>query len=362
MELNLDAIEFGKMQIIAAVLIFLSTLLVACIFGMTGIGLNDLLTFKFNIVLEKILANLPTIILFFLVLSLPVALITVFAKRMEKINLIIVATISSFLALIIAMVLFPALQSFWIAGIFYIIAVFLAIEEAFTKFKEIKKRIIARASWSTMGKVASVISISLVVLLLANIVPQQEEYLEKVDDFSAGIVETVMPSTGGNSGITSVLVDAIVDTQLATVNALLNNSVYTKLREKTDPDVILFVATADTTSEYFKGPEFRKEIEKQINQTGTGVMQEISLVKIIREQFPAIETIEKTVPLGVIMGLLHALAIAGIFSMLAMFLCKPTAAIYGIIAEKTLTALLPQEQQKAPPQQTAKAPPQQTVK
>ena len=155
--MDTNAVEFEKIQIIAAVLIFLSTLLVAGIFGMTGIGLNDLLTFKFNIVLEKILANLTTIILFFLAFSLPIAIITVFAKRMEKINLIIVATVSSLLALIIAMLLFPALQGFWIIGIFYIIAVFLAVEEAFTKYREIKKRIVARSSWSTIGKTASLI-------------------------------------------------------------------------------------------------------------------------------------------------------------------------------------------------------------
>ncbi len=354
MELNIDTIKFGKMQIIAAALIFLSTLLVACVFGMTGIGLNDLLTFKFNIVLEKILANLGTIILFFLVLSLPVAIITVFAKRMEKINLIIVAMISSFLALIISMLLFPALQSFWIVGIFYIIAVFLVIEEAFTKYKEVKTRIVARASWSTMGKVASIISIGLVILILANVAPAHEEYLEKVDEFSMGIVETVMPSVGGNSGVTSVLVDAIVDTQVATVDALLNNPAYAKLREKTDPDVMIFVAAADGTSDYLKGPEFRGTIEQQINETGTGVMQEISIVEIMRTQFPVLETVEKTVPLGIIMGLLHALAIAGIFSMLAMFLCKPTSVIYATITEKALSVLKSAEPQKVKPQQTVK--------
>ena len=362
MELDIDSIEFGKIQIIAAALIFLTTLLVACIFGMTGIGLNDLLTFKFNIVLEKIIANIGTIVLFFLVLSLPIAMITVFAKKMEKINIIIVAMISSFLAIIIAMLLFPALQSFWIVGIVYIIAVFLAIEEAFTKYKEVKTRIVARASWSTMGKVASIISIGLVILILANVAPAHEEYLEKVDEFGVGFVETVMPSVGGDSGITSVLVNAIVDTQVATVDALLNNPAYAKLREKTDPDVMIFVAAADGTSEYFKGSEFRDTIEQQINETGTGVMQEISLIGILREQFPAIETVEKTVPLGIIMGLLHALAIAGIFSMVAMFLCKPTVVIYATITEKALSVLQPSEPKKTPPRQTAKTSPQQTVK
>ena len=362
MELEIDSIEFGKMQIIAAVVIFLSTLLVASIFGMTGIGLNDLLTFKFNIVLEKLLANLPAMILFFLTLSLPVALITVFAKRMKKINVIITAMISSFLAMIIAMFLFPALQGFWIVGIIYIIAVFLVIEEAFTKYLEVKKRIVARASWSTMGKMASIISIGLVILILANIAPQHEEYLEKVDDFSMGFMETIMPSSGGNSGITSVLVDTIVDTQIATVDILLNNGAYTKLREKTDPDVMIFVALADGTSEYFKGQEFRTTIEQQINEAGTNVMQEISVVEIMRTQFPVLETVEKTVPLGIIVGIFHALAIAGIFSMLAMFLCKPTAAIYGVIADKALSVLETSESQKEQPQKTAKTPPQQTVK
>ncbi len=346
MELDIGTIKFGKMQIAAVALIFLSTLLVASIFGMTGIGLNDLLTFKFNIVLEKLLANFGTFILFFLVLSLPIALITIFAKKMEKINIIITAMISSFLALMIAMLLFPNLQSFWIIGIFYIIAVFLAIEEAFTKYKEVKTRIAARASWSTMGKVTSLISIGLVVLILANVAPAHEKYLEKVDEFSVGIVETVMPSIGGNSGITSVLVDTIVDTQVTTVDILLNNPAYTKLREKTDPDVMIFVTAADGTSNYLKGPEFRDTIEQQINEAGTGIMQEISIVEIIRTQFPVLETVEKTVPLGIIMGLLHALAVAGIFSMLAMFLCKPTAAIYGMIAETALSALQPPKQQK----------------
>src|SRR3989338_7840388 len=113
MEISEDALAFGKIQIAAAIAIFAATMLWAAFFGLTGIGLNDFLTLKFNIVLEKILANLPTVALFLLTFSLPVAIITAFAKKMEKISLMLLSGVSSFFALTIAMLLFPAMQSFW---------------------------------------------------------------------------------------------------------------------------------------------------------------------------------------------------------------------------------------------------------
>ncbi|MFA4856018.1 MAG: hypothetical protein WC634_05555 [archaeon] len=336
MEISEDALAFGKIQIAAAIAIFAATMLWAAFFGLTGMSLNDFLTLKFNIVLEKILANLPAVALFLLTFSLPVAIITAFAKKMEKINLMLLSGVSSFFALTIAMLLFPAMQGFWIVAIFYIIGIFLAVEEAFTKRLELKKRITARTNWSATGKTAALVSIGLVVLFISSIAPEHEQYLGKVDDFAMSFVEIAIPSNGKNPGITSAITDTIVNTQIATVNALLENSAYTKLKGKTDPDVMLFVATADATREYFKGPEFRKTIEKTLNETSTDVMGEIKIVAIMREQFPVLNTVEKVVPLGILFGLAQALAIAGLFSMLALFICRPMAVVYGLITEKAL--------------------------
>ncbi len=107
MELNSEALAFGKTQIAAAALIFLSTLLWACSFGLTGIASNDFFTFKFHIILGKALsANMA---LFLLTFPLPIAFMATFAKRMGKASLILVSMVSSLFALIAAMALFPTL-------------------------------------------------------------------------------------------------------------------------------------------------------------------------------------------------------------------------------------------------------------
>ena len=77
MELNSEALAFGKMQIAATALIFLSTLLWACSFGLTGIALNDFFTFKFNIILGKVLS--ANMVLFILTFPLPLALMATVA-------------------------------------------------------------------------------------------------------------------------------------------------------------------------------------------------------------------------------------------------------------------------------------------
>ena len=82
MQINSDFLSVGKIPIAAAASIFATTLLWAFFLGMTGLGANDLFTFKLHIVLGKILTI--NMLLFFLTFSLPIAIMAAFAKRMQK--------------------------------------------------------------------------------------------------------------------------------------------------------------------------------------------------------------------------------------------------------------------------------------
>jgi hypothetical protein len=336
MEINSDLLSVGKMPITAATSIFASTLLWAFFFGLTGIGANDLFTFKLHIILGKALTT--NMLLFLLTFSLPIALMAAFAKRMEKANLIIFSIFPSILALIIAMAVFQQLQSLWIIAVFYLVAVPLVIENASVKYLELKRRITARTMWSATGRAIALISIGLIALSALTIIPGHEQYLERFEEFFMDFAHGI--TSGQNQEtISSGAADIFIAAQVKTLDQVVEDPSFEKLRGKTDPDVIEFVATADIIADYFKSPEYAQEIEETFREGTSSIVEEIDIMEMIKEYFPFIQLLESIMPLGIWLGLMHAIALAGLFSFAGFLFCKTTAVAYGLAADQTLKRL-----------------------
>lgn len=333
----LENFSFGKKEIAVIALVFVTTILWASVLGLTGITVNDLFTFKIDIVAEKLM-NLNTV-LFFFALPLPIVAMASFSKRMDKATLMIFSTISSLLGVLVAMFIFPNLQGLLIIMLAYLASVPLAIESAFMKKAELKSWIVPRTMLASMGKTVMVLSIGFFVLSAVTMIPEQEQYMEK---FEGLIQEFAGEITSQNSQdtITEEATDMFVESQIATVDLILNNQIYSKLKEKQDPDVMAFVILADGAKDQLRSEEYRQEIESRFGQVSGNVVDKIDVMSIIKKQFPFFDLVEKY------LWLFHAFAIIGIFSLLANIICKPMAAVYGIILEFGISAFEPKENEK----------------
>jgi len=325
---------FGKKEIIAFALVFLATLLWATFFGLTGLSANDFFTLKLHIVLEKIL-TLNTLA-FFVFLTLPIALIAVLAKRMEKISLIIAAETASLLALIIAFALFPQMQSLWATAILYLIAIPLAIEMATVQYNELTKWVALRVGLSAAGKTTMFVSIGLVLFCIITVLPEQGLYVQKFETFITDFAQGVT-SGESNQSISSGMAGLVVQSQITIVDTLLQNAAFTKLRQKTDPDVIAFVAVSEATADGIKSPEYRQEITEKFSESSSGAIQEINIMELLKDQFPFIDIMEQ------FMWAIYAMAIAGIFSLAALIISKPMGALFAVIGEKIISLVEPEE-------------------
>ena len=59
-------------------------------------------------------------------------------------------------------------------------------------------------------------------------------------------------------------------------------------------------------------------------------------MEIMKQQFPFIKKLEEIMPLGMWIGLMHALVLASVFSFLGLIIFKPLAAVYGLAADKAM--------------------------
>ncbi len=324
MKITEDSLKFGKMQLVTAAGIAASIVLWAFFLNSTGITVNDLFTFKFHILAEKVLAT--NFLLFLIAFPLPTVVMAALAKKMDKLNLFIVSLIATLAGIIIAMAAFPQLQSLWIVAVFYAISVPLAIEKSYMCYAELKSWITMRTMAAATGKAVTLVSIGLFVLSVATILPEHEEYIEKFETFMVDFSQGLLSGESGQS-IVSSTTDLFVERDRKWIEKFMQNPAFRKLREKTDPDVVLFVASADAMKDQINSPHYRQEVEKQISQA-TGTMKKLGIMKAIKKEMPIFVIMEQ------LLWVIHALFLAGTFSLMATIICKTMSVVYGIPASK----------------------------
>ncbi|MBN2067170.1 MAG: hypothetical protein JW744_01740 [Candidatus Diapherotrites archaeon] len=328
MEISDDALKFGKMQMAAMAGTAISILVWAFFLNATGITINDLFTFQVHMLAEKVLT--VSFALFLITLPLTTALTASFAKKTGKLNILLVSLIARVVGLVLAMLAFPRLQDFWIVGIFYLIALPLVVERTYVGYAEFKKWVTLRTMLASSGKAIAVLSIGLAVLSIAVILPQQEQYIGKFEDFVIDFAQGIVGGQARTSAVTNTA-DLLVQRDIETIESFTESPYFARLREKTDPDVIAFVAAVETVSQQVKSPEYRQQVEGQLQQAASETIREMDIMATIKKQVPFFEIMEQ------FLWAFHALFLAGAFSMLATFISKPMAVVYGAIAGKIIS-------------------------
>jgi len=285
---------------------------------------NDLFTFKFQIVAAKILSL--NFLLFLILLPLPIAIMAGFAKRSDKTVLILISLIASMPAIIIAMALFPNMQTLWIPIAACIVSIPLAIETSFIKYSELKSWVTMRTMLAAMGRTIMLISIGLIVLSAVIILPNQEQYVDKFEDFIEDFTSNFTGDKTQNN-ISGQAAKQVIEAQKELVNQVLETPSFVKLKEKDDIDVMAFVLQAEATKSFINGPEYRAEMERRFQDATRTVIQEMDIIGTMKKEFPLFQTFED------LLWIMQALTIIAFFSMAATIICKPAAIVYGMITE-----------------------------
>ncbi|MDP6671015.1 MAG: hypothetical protein QGI60_04330 [archaeon] len=303
--------------------IFVSTFVVAFLFS-TVFTVDSLFSFE----LEEIFSRLTSLsfILFLIISPAAIALITMFSKKTEKKIAIAFSVGASAAALILANILFPTLRGFVAVQVLYIISIPAMIETAALKFNELKKWVAPRTVMTTSKRAIMLTGIGLVVLSAMVIMPQQEEFVEKLE------IKLLTPMLEGNrlqSQATDSIADLLVKSHRMQIDEITSLPNFDSLEESTDENAKLFhLQMTSLQSEINKRESSEKVKEEMAN--GQDPVDPKEIVKIAKEAIPEMQLIEQLI------WLVYGLMLAAGLSFLGSFVITPLSMLYAIIIEKTL--------------------------
>src|SRR3989338_5986825 len=111
---------------------------------------------------------------------------------------------------------------------------------------------------------------------------------KNVKEFGDSVMELAINPAGGQGGITDKLADVLVQTQRESLNVVMASPQFSKLRAKTDPDVIVFVATMDATKEVLNSPATAEKIKKELAAKSDAATSVLTF-DMLRKQVPALQ-------------------------------------------------------------------------
>ncbi|MCX6799176.1 MAG: hypothetical protein NTW59_03710 [Candidatus Diapherotrites archaeon] len=325
-----SALKFGKAEAAVAAAVAVSVAAWAFFLGASTLSVNDLFTFKLQVPLQKVASM--DFLLSMLLFPITIAIITAAAKKIEKKTLMIASLLGAIVGIIVAMLLFTTLQGFWVLGAFYLIALPLAVETAAMKYSELKSFVSMRTFLATAGRTITVISIGLFVMSAIVLLPQQEQHVQRFEETFIQSIFEGMTSGKTQQQLTSSMVDTVVESQRQTLDTALGNTLFEKLRTKTDIDVIAFVAAADAIREQVNSEQYKQQLAQRFGSSSTDISKKINILEVLKQQMPVIAELEK------MLWVLHAFVIVSTFMLLANILFKPMAVVYGLPMEKMLAA------------------------
>lgn len=312
-----------KQEHIFSAAIFVSTFVAAFLFS-TVLTVDMLFSFEIEEIFSQ-LTSLP-FILFLIVSPAAIALITMIGKKTEKKMALGLSVGASAAALILANLLFPTLQGFVALQVLYIISIPAMIETASMKFNELKKWVAPRTVMTTSKRVIMFTGIGMIILSAMVIMPQQEEFVEKIE------IKLLTPMLEGNQlqgQATDSIADLLVKShrmQMAEITSLPN---FGALEESEDENAKLFHMQMTSLQSEMNKREFSENVKAEMASGQTPVDPQ-EIVKLAKEAIPEMQLIEQ------LAWLVYGLMLAAGLSFLGSFVITPLSMLYAIIIEKTL--------------------------
>ncbi len=312
-----------KQEHILSAAIFVSTFVAAFLFS-TVFTVDLLFSFELQEIFEKVTSL--AFILFLIVSPAAIALITMFGRKTEKKMVMAFSLGASATALIIANLVFPALQGLAVVQILYLVSIPVMIETASLKFNELKKWVAPRTAMSASKRAIMFTGIGILVLSAMVIIPQQEEFVQKIE---MKVLEPVLAGNKLQGQATDSIADLIVRShrmQMAEITSLPNFSL---LGESEDENAKLFyMQMLSLQSEMNKG-EFSENVRNEM-KSGQDPVDPKEIVKLAKEAIPEMQLVEQ------LAWLIYGLLLASGLSFIGSFIITPLAMLYAAIIEKTL--------------------------
>jgi hypothetical protein len=266
------------------------------------------------------------------------------------------------LGFIIAWLVFPGFSAFWIPGIFFLIGAMVSIQTVFMKKSELKNWVGVRLSHASMQRQATLIAIGLVVWSAITILPQEQQFLHS---FEEKLLKTTISSGNGNQStlsdaITNQLAVLLVQNQRSTIEQITQLPQFQVLKDSNSAEDALFVQAMNQLQETVQSPAFEAGIRERIKEsTSQTPLSGPQLLQQIKQQVPALETIEKW------LWLVYSIGIASAFLLLGILL-QGISLIWGFLFQRILPGTTkekkPEQKKPAEPKEPPIIPPKKPVR
>lgn len=312
-----------KQEHILSAAIFVSTFVAAFLFS-TVLTVDLLFSFE----LQEIFGKLTSLafILFLIVSPAAIALITMFGKKTEKKTAMAFSLGASAAALIIANLAFPTLQGFAVVQILYLASIPVMIETATLKFKEFKKWIAPRTAMAASKRAVMFAGIGMLVLSAMVIIPQQEEFVQKIE---MKVLEPVLEGNKLQGQATDSIANLIVKSHRMQIAEIISLPNFAALEESEDENAKLFYLQMIMLQSEMNKREFSENIKEDM-KGGQDPIDPKEIVKLAKEAIPEMQLVEQ------LSWLVYGLILTTALSFIGSFIIAPLAMIYAAILEKTL--------------------------
>ncbi len=230
--------------------------------------------------------------LFAIIFPATLALIAILPFYYARAKAYAISFCSCALALLALIVLFGFSKLGIINATFFGLGIVAMLEMCRLKKEEFKKFITFRSVASSCRIGLLIVSIG---VLLTSAITAYKENDANTKQIGDDLIGVALRQDGRQSALTDKIADIVVQSQKQSITLISSTPQFEKLREKTDPDVQLYVATVDKTKEGINSPEMKQkildELNKQVETAGGGAGAQLVTADVLRKQSPIMDLI-----------------------------------------------------------------------
>lgn len=310
--------QLERKPVIIGIVLFIFTLVWAYFLSQTGVTPDILLHNIADVHALSGLISFPLIAMG-VFLALTLGIITAYADKDERTRVYVATIVPTILATGLSALLFPVFASWYPIALFYFGAIPFMLETARIKRLELVNFATLRSSYSSAHRGLQIVGVGILVTLAIVAVPQ-----------SAALYGTFQESLFGGKviqqlNIQKISADFLINTQKDTLTQVTESGAFTKLREKTDPDVQTYVTLLDQTVQNVSSQEYRDKINEQLKDQENQI-DAATLSEQIQKSVPGYEGLKQN------FWLLAAFVGTLLFFLLSIFVMQPLAAVFGTAA------------------------------
>ncbi|MEK6970847.1 MAG: hypothetical protein AABW68_04115 [archaeon] len=256
--------------------------------------------------------------LFALFFSATLALITASADKDDRARVYVSTIVPSILACAVGALLFGKFAQWYPLALFYFGAIPLMLETSRMKRLELKNFVAFRSSFSGAQRGLQILGIGILVTLAIVALPQSQGLYGQFENslFQGKVIQQL--------DVQKITADFLITTQRSTLIQVTESEPFTKLRTKTDPEVMGFVSLMDTTLDTVNSQGYRDKVIQQVKDEQMNI-DTSSILSQVEKSVPGYSTLKNYY--WVVAALLGSI----LFFAMATFVLQPLSAVFGTL-------------------------------